>query len=679
MGRSSLLDLPTSRRVEGRTAGRQFGDSGGTTTSDRALGAAAGALLRRWREGALLTQEELGRRAGVDARTVRRLEAGELRRPRRSTLRLLTEALDVDETGRAELRAALAGGASEPAPARTATIGPEPPRELPACRGELVGRRPELDHLLAGRKQGGGVWAVEGMPGIGKSFFALRAAHAVAQDHPDGHYFVDLQAARRRRTAPSDVLGRLLRASGVPAETVPGDVDEGAALFRSVTAGRRVLLVLDGAQELAEVEPLLPGAGPSLVVVTSRRRLVGLERTRTVVLGPVAAPDAVGLLAEAAESPGLSSDPAAAETVDLCGRIPLALQLVGSRLRSRPAWSLAALNDRLRSGARLDELDPGGRDMAAALSASVEQLAPRERRAYQLASHAPDPVLGPEAAAALFGVPTSEARTVLAELVECHLVEEPAPDRFTMHALVCEHARRERPDDADDAVRRLLDHHLVSVRAAVSVTRAGAPVAAAVPHVPTGRLSARRWLERELEGVLAGVVPARRLGRGDVVLELSALLERHLDTTGRHRAAVSLHRAAAEEAHARSDPEAESLALSRAARVLDQHGAPQEALATYRHALELARPVGSPLATGTALLGIGNRLRLQDDCDAALLVLAEAEGLARTSAVGSLLAEVLACLGHVHRQMGDDVHAARSGSHGAAHQDRPLSQPDTGS
>ncbi|GAB3998566.1 hypothetical protein GCM10029992_24730 [Glycomyces albus] len=279
--------------------------------------------LRPLRQRAMMTQEELARKAGVGTRTVRDIESGRVR-PQPNTLRLLVAALGLDEVDQA-----LLSGATD--------RGPLVPRELPRDPAVFAGRERHLDALLAAVADGAAVVAVHGMAGVGKTTLAVRAAHALASAYPDGQVFADLHGFSTSpgpRPSLESTLARLLRRLGVDDQPVTGGLDELTALYRSAIADRRMLLLLDDAVDAEQVEALLPGTAGSLVLATSRRDLSALAGAHSVPLEPPSMPDAVAMLG-AAVSDRVSDDEAAA-IAERCGRLPLALSLAAARLRSRP-------------------------------------------------------------------------------------------------------------------------------------------------------------------------------------------------------------------------------------------------------------------------------------------------------------------------------------------------------
>lgn len=229
------------------------------------------------------------------------------------------------------------------------------PRELPADLVTFVGRTPEVaDVVAAVTGATPAAVVVSGPAGSGKSALAVRAAHAVAADFPEGQVFVDL--GYQATVTADEVLARVLRALGVPAAEVPASVDERAGWVRSRIAGHRLLLVVDGVTGAEQVRPLIPaGPGPALIVV-GQRQLRSLDGVRRVALGPVGAVGARALVAAFSGADRLKAEPAAtAELVRLCAGSVLALRITGARLASRPDLSVAALVDQLRD--RRDRLD----------------------------------------------------------------------------------------------------------------------------------------------------------------------------------------------------------------------------------------------------------------------------------------------------------------------------------
>jgi transcriptional regulator with XRE-family HTH domain/tetratricopeptide (TPR) repeat protein len=493
-----------------------------------------GALLREWRVRALLTQEQLAERAGLNARTVRGLESDALRRPRGATLQLLAEALGLTEDERRQL----AGATTRTPPA--ASLPPaDVPRQLPADVATFVGREAELAELdrLGGARARPVISAIDGMAGIGKTTLVVHAAHRLADQYPDGQLFLDLHGFTEGAAPvePGAALGGALRALGVPDARIPAQPDDRAALYRSRLADRRVLVVLDNAADEAQVAPFLPGTPGSLVLVTSRRRLTGLDAA-AVSLDVLPPAEAVDLFTRTVGEERLRSTPPAllADVVELCGRLPLAIRVAAARLRSRPAWTLAHLADRLRDHrSRLTELELGRPGVTAALDLSYRQLTGEQQRAYRLLSLHPGPDLDAHAAAALVGTSVRDAERLLDGLVDTHLLTEPAAGRYRFHDLVGVHAgeRVDREDEADArraALVRCLEWYLRTATGAVGVLKptdrvatafgAGAPVS---PLVFSSAVDARAWCEAERRTLAGATRRAAEMGLHEYAWRLS--------------------------------------------------------------------------------------------------------------------------------------------------------------
>jgi transcriptional regulator with XRE-family HTH domain len=342
-----------------------------------------GGLLRELRAVAGLTQEELAGAAGVSVRSVRELERGRVATPQKETVRLLAGALGLTGPVRAEFEAVArsrpaAGGAAVPA------------RTLPRDIASFTGRQQELAELMAAVADAGGVvgiHAIGGMAGVGKTAFAVHAAHRLADRFPGGQIFLALHGHTpgQQPVDPTDALASLLLTVGVAPAQIPPGLAARMALWRDRLAGRQLLLVLDDAAGSEQVLPLLPGTGGSLVLVTSRRQLSALEDATAVSLDTLPAGDAAGLLVRLAGRPGLGAgDPGIAEITRLCGYLPLAIGMVARQLRHHPAWTptgraadLAAARD------RLELMATENLSVAAAFDLSYADLTADQRRLFR--------------------------------------------------------------------------------------------------------------------------------------------------------------------------------------------------------------------------------------------------------------------------------------------------------
>lgn len=324
--------------------------------------------------------------------------------------------------------------APPPAGVTTAVSRPEPasiPRQLPSAPHSITGRDRELASLeaisAAGRRSSAAViCTVSGTAGVGKTALALHWAHHIAARFPDGQLYVNLRGFDRQRvvTNPLEALRGFLDALGIPAHAIPADLDGQAALYRSVVADKRMLVVLDNARDAEQVRPLLPASPGCLVLVTSRARLAGLvatEGARPLTLDVLTASQARQLLEARIGSDRVRHEPEALdEIVGLCAGLPLALVIVAARAACHPQFTLAALAGELRdSRARLDALagDDQATDVRSVLSWSYDALTPAPARMFRLLGRHPGPDVSAAAAASLAGVPLREARLLLNELV----------------------------------------------------------------------------------------------------------------------------------------------------------------------------------------------------------------------------------------------------------------------
>jgi DNA-binding SARP family transcriptional activator/Tfp pilus assembly protein PilF/DNA polymerase III delta prime subunit len=339
-----------------------------------------------------------------------------------------------------------------PAPARPEAMAT--PAQLPVDVGDFVGRAGlvrQIEQLLVDDRQVP-VVALSGPPGVGKTAVAVHVAHRLAEQFPDGQLYVDLHGATAglQPLAPSEVLGRFLRALGVDPVGVPAELDEASGLFRSWVAGRRVLVVLDNAADATQVRPLLPASLGCGVLVTSRQVLVGLAGATNLPLDALAPAEAVELLGRVAGQARVAAEPAAAAAVaEWCGWLPLALRIAGARLAARPAWPVGALAERLADAqGRLDELEVAEVGVRASLQVSYQQLCDGSGSLDRAAAEAfgllgiPDsPEVGVPVVARLLDVSEDAAERVLERLVDAQLLEAPAPGRYRLHDLLRLYAR----------------------------------------------------------------------------------------------------------------------------------------------------------------------------------------------------------------------------------------------
>ena len=366
---------------------------------------------------------------------------------------------------------ALPGGAAAPQAAGAGAPGVVP-RQLPAGAGFFAGREAELKELDALLDQAGGedgpdgpggavvISAVAGMAGVGKTALAVHWARRAAGRFPDGQLYVNLRGydAEGAAITAAEVTGWFLVALGVPAGQIPADAQARSGLYRSVLAGRRVLIVLDNARDAEQVRPLLPGSPGCLVVVTSRSALAGLaaaEGARPLRLGPLGAEQGVRLLAARLGPERVAAEPGAVtELISRCGHLPLALAVMAARAAADPGLALGVLAGQLAGAADaeatatasgggagpgpLDVLETGdpATSLGQLLSWSHRQLcAPTAHMFALLGVHCGPDVTVP-AAASLAGMSRAEAGRALAELADASLAAEHRPGRYVLHDLV---------------------------------------------------------------------------------------------------------------------------------------------------------------------------------------------------------------------------------------------------
>jgi DNA-binding SARP family transcriptional activator/tetratricopeptide (TPR) repeat protein len=430
------------------------------------------------------------------------------------------------------------------------------PRQLPAIP-HFAGRTAELkalDELVSRATDGdgcGAVWVLAGPAGVGKTTLAVSWAHRVADQFPDGQLYVNLRgfAPEGRPVAAAEALRGMLRATGVLLAQIPESLDAQAALYRSMLAGKRMLVLIDNAAHAGQVRPLLPGGSGCAALVTSRSQLTGLvavEGAHPFFLDVLSEAEACELLVGRLGAQRVMAEPAAAtELAGLCAGLPLALSVAAARAAARPSFTLSALAAELRSDeGRLDALgteDAGG-SVREVLSWSYRQLSGPAARMFRLLGVHQGPEISAAAAASLAGLSVPQARRALAELTSAHLVAESTPDRFGFHDLLrayaCELAIADNAERAA-AVRRVLDHYLITANAAYPLLYPardplvlGQAAPGTTPERVTSRAQARAWFVAEHQVLLAAAAKAAATGFDAHAWQLSAALSEFLDREG---------------------------------------------------------------------------------------------------------------------------------------------------
>ena len=633
-------------------------------------------LLRGLRAEAGLTQEELAGAAGLSPRAVSDLERGVVTIPHRDTVRLLAEALHLSGPARAEFEAAARGRAGT----NRAYAGvAEATRTLPRDVASFTGRRRELAELADSAAGSGGVvsiYAIGGMAGIGKTAFAVHAAHRLAERFPGGQVFLPLHGHTpgRRPVGSDDALASLLLTVGVPAVQVPADPEARMGLWRDQVAGRQLLLVLDDAADSEQVRPLLPGAGGSLVLVTSRRRLTALEDATAISLDTLPPEEAAGLLVRLAVRPGLSSaDPAVAEITRLCGYLPLAIGMLARQLHHHPAWTATGRAAELAAAVdRLELLATENVSVTAAFDLSYTDLDVDRQRLFRRLGLHPGAEADGYAAAALDGTSLAMARRGLEALYDQYLLTEPVPGRYRMHDLICEHARAlagrlDPDDDREQATAQLLDYYQDAAARAEALLAdiartAPAPAAgttpAAVP-VLAGREQALAWARAERASLLACLDQATAAGQHARVIALTAGLAGLLRHDGPWAEAITRHATAVRAARHLGDRPGQANALTSLGDVRRLTGDYPGAARDLEEALGIHRDLGDRLGQANALTDLGGVRVMTGDFPRGTRDLEEALGIYRNLGSRRGQANAILFLGIGRRLTGDYPGAAR--------------------
>ncbi|MFB7447508.1 BTAD domain-containing putative transcriptional regulator [Streptomyces sp. NPDC056194] len=488
---------------------------------------------------------------------------------------------------------------------------------LPSDIGYFTGRSRLVgeirDHLLQARSGQHGpamaVATVTGIGGVGKTSLAVHVAHGLRAAFPDGQLYVGLRAG----AAPADpagVLADLLSVLGTPPDRLPLDLEERAALLRTLLADRRVLLVLDDARDAAQVRPLLPGTAGSAVLITTRAPHIAVPGARSFAVDVFAEAEAVKLLGALAGSARVAAEPEAARALaDSCGRLPLAVRIVGARLAALPRHSLRAFGERLADARTLlGELSHGDHAVESAFQLGYRALTSDQARAFRLLSLLDAPDVPLPVAAALLGSEENAAEDLAEGLVDAGMLESPAPGRYRLHDLLRLYGRRlsdstERAEDRAAALRRVL---ALLYGSAVRVARTALPGDAPSPpwlH-PVGHAGiafadteqARAWFRAEhavltsaVEQALASVPDALRMAVDLLTLIAVCSL---FPSRGHYEDACRLAGSTARRAAEAGEPEYRARALHTRAWLSSLVGEYAAAETDLREALAWAEEVG---------------------------------------------------------------------------------------
>jgi len=531
---------------------------------------------------------------------------------------------------------------SEKRPARRSTVR-QRPAQLPAAVAGFIGRAAVLAELEAAI--GGGavpvvISAIGGMAGVGKTALAVHFAHKVAGRFPDGQLYVNLRGfdPAAPPLAPATAIRGFLEALNVPPVRIPPQLEAQAALYRSLLAGRRMLILADNARDPSQVRPLLPGVPGCTVLVTSRNHLTGLAATdgaRLIGIDVLTEEEARDLLAARLGRDRAAAEAAAVgELIGLCGRLPLALAIVAALAAARPTSRLSVLAAELRSR-RLDALATGDdpvADVRAVFSWSYRALPPAAARLFRLLGLHPGPDFTAKAAASLAGVTVRSAHQSLEALAGMNLVTEEVAGRFVLHDLVHGYAAElARATDSEPqqqaATGRMLDHYLYTAHAAAFLLEPKRlPSSVALPSCHTGvtpdqladAAAARIWLDAERLVLLSAIGQAAAGGWNTHAAQLAWTLREYLSRGGYFHELMTSHGAALEACRSQGDRYGQARSHSGIASAFGWLGQHREASAHLLRALDLYADIGDTVRQATTHLDLGWVLSNQDRISDAL-------------------------------------------------------------
>jgi DNA-binding SARP family transcriptional activator len=531
---------------------------------------------------------------------------------------------------------------------------PSAPHQLPADTRTFTGRAAELAELVEAAGSAARalvITALDGLGGIGKTALAVHAAHRVADRFPDGQLFIDLRghSPGGDPMAAEEALGYLLRSLGVPPQAIPSGVTERTALYRSTMADSRALIVLDNAADGAQVEPLLPGAPGCLVLITSRGRLADVAGARALTVDILGEAESVALLVRvAAPERELTDSPALRELAELCGYVPLALRIVGARLRHGGATVEDLLAELRDENVRLDHLTDGERDLTSVFESSFVHLPEPEQRAMRLLGLLPGPDIDAYAAANLLGTDPEPAVRLLDSLLDRSLLIQQTDGRYALHDLVRAYARTLiDPESAEAAAARGRLYAYYEHTAWTASKHFSGHMRWRVIGEPPGPAPefadlrpALAWLRAERDGILAAVEhpatpTARRVG-------LTAAVGVLLHQDGPWSQATKLHEQAARLAEELGDRREQADALRNLAQVIvwsEPHDSAWPRV-VLEQAIALHQATGNEIGEADALFRYGDALRMRNEPDAARAAQTRARDLFHAN--GDLLGEAMA-------------------------------------
>ncbi len=554
---------------------------------------------------------------------------------------------------------------------------------LPYDLRDFTGRKTELASLLRYAEQssahGPRIVAIDGMGGSGKTSLAVHAAHLLAERYPDAQLYLDLRGfSPDEEPLPiGSVAEALLRMLGTPGDRIPDRPDDRVALWRAIAARHPLLLLLDNARGSGQVLPLLPPTAQSLVIVTSRVRLMDLDGAHRISLGEMSSGDSIELVTETLGKERVAAEPdAAAELVKLCGHLPLALRIAAARLGHRPRWTIEYLVDRMRNeDRRLDELRSEERSVRVTLTLSYQGLDAKHRAALRILGNHPGRGIDVHSAAALLETSTDAAEEIMENLLDTHLMQQHQIGYYAFHDLVRSFAHELGSHAADpdagphgaDAVRRLLDYYVTATDEACDLlfpgrARLSTELARSTAELPSmddsGR--ARRWLHSEQHSLRGAIHLAHSAQLYQHATDLARNVVFHLDSHGQFEEFHEVAAAAVDAARQLGDQVRLRLSLSNLAVANWRLGRLDEGISAATEGLRIAVELGDPRGEAKDLGLRGLLLATLGRFDDALPLLERSIALKRELGAVRAEAESLSNLSSLYEQWGHFAEAAEA-------------------
>ncbi|GAB3735990.1 hypothetical protein GCM10027598_62610 [Amycolatopsis oliviviridis] len=529
---------------------------------------------------------------------------------------------------------------------------PPIPRQLPPDVSRFTGRRSELGELDSASTDATAVVisAIAGAPGMGKTSLAVHWAHQSRERFPDGELYVNLRGFDPGPPVPAEqALNGFLHALGLLSEQIPRTVEAMSGIYRSLLAGRRMLVVLDNAATAEQVRPLLPGSPSCMVIVTSRNRLSGLvarDGAQRVTLDILSLSEATSLLRSIVGGRRVDEEPAAtAALARMCGCLPLALRIVAERVTRRPQVRISKLMAELSSEHdRLDALTSDDDEMAtvrATFSWSYRALNLDAARMFRLLGLNPGPHICTSAAAALVDITENEARRQLDALVSVHLITEVQQDRFQFHDLLRTYAFECSKDDDDyaNATTRLLEWYLHSAHSglfSLYPQHPVVPLAALTTHVKPltieDRPAAIAWFDAEYLNLMAVIRKVAEHGNDTVAWQLPNIIDCYQALREYADDRIEVHQLGLKVARRIQDKLGMRWALGHLGEAYEEVDRLEETVPLAIEALAIAREIGDRWGEANSMLSLGRSRRRQGLLDQAEMLFSE--GLSAYREVG---------------------------------------------